>query len=542
MEAEGQWQISERVVKEIWWSMVFIVACSMIIIYEKLWLRPQRIRSMLQKQGIKGPKPSFPFGNISEMQQVHQQAPVSIENLDDWLHSLFPYFHKWKQLYGSIFLYSTGIKQHLYVGIPELIKGIGLHKSLDLGRPSYLTKPLKPMLGEGILRANGVHWTFQRNLLAPEFFLTKIKNMVDLMEESTMEIIRKWESYIRESEGGIAELVIDGDLKVLTADVISKACFGSSYAQGNLIFAKLATMQSALARPSILFGFLNIRFLPTKENKETWKLQKEVDSLILKVIKDREAENQKSSTNENQKDLLNIILEGAANATNNGEKGIFKAGYNVNQLILDICKNIYFAGSESSAIAVSWTLMLLALHPHWQQRVRSEIMETYGNMLPHSFHDMDKLRKLKALTMVIQESLRLYGPAVTASREVLAEMKLGEHVLPKGINMWLFIPSLHRDTDNWGPDAREFNPERFASGVSAACKYPQAYIPFGLGSRICLGQNFALLEIKIVLSLLLTNFSFSLSPNYCHCPVYKMLLMPKYGVRLLVSKVNNTFP
>lgn len=345
--------------------------------------------------------------------------------------------------------------------------------------------------------------------------------------------------HITESNRGIAELVIDGDMKALTADVVSKACFGSTYEQGNLIFAKLATMQTALSKPSILFGFLNLRFLPTKENKELWKLQEEVETIILKVIEDHEAENQKSRTQGNQKDLLQIILEGAASATADGSgKGIFGHQYNINQLILDICKNIYFAGSESTALAIIWTLLLLALHPDWQQRVRSEIMETYASMLPHSFHDMDKLRKLKALTMVIQESLRLYGPAVIGTREVLSEMKLGEHVLPKGINMWWFIPSLHRDTDNWGPDAREFKPERFSGGVSAACKYPHAYVPFGLGSRICLGQNFAMLEIKEVLCLLLSKLSFHVSPNYRHCPVYRMLLMPKYGVKLLVSKVH----
>lgn len=139
--------------------------------------------------------------------------------------------------------------------------------------------------------------------------------------------------------------------------------------------------------------------------------------------------------------------------------------------------------------------------------------------------------------MVIQESLRLYGPGVTTSREVLADMKLGELVLPKGVYIWFFLPALHRDPDNWGPDASEFKPERFAAGVSAACKHPQAYIPFGVGSRICLGQNFSMIEMKVTLSLLLYNFSYSVSPNYQHCPMYRMILMPKHGVRLLVSKV-----
>ncbi|KAG4992809.1 hypothetical protein JHK87_026266 [Glycine soja] len=413
MEAEGQWQISER---EICWSVAFIAAWSIIILlYLKLWHRPQRLKSMLQKQGINGPKPSFPFGNVSEMQQINQPPSLSLEALDEWAYSLYPYFHTWKQRYGPVFMYSTGTKQHLYVEIPELIKSIG----------------------DGILMSNGPNWTFQRNLLAPEFFQSKIM-----------------------------------------------------------------------------------------ENKELWKLQKEVEMMILKVIKDREADNQKSGTHENQKDLLQIILEGAASATTDtSRKGIFRPRYNINQLILDICKNVYFAGSESTALATIWTLLLLALHPEWQQRVRSEIMETYENML----------------TMVIQESLRLYGPSTMATREVLAnEVKLGEHVLPKGINMWLFTLALHRDPDNWGPDAREFKPERFAGGVSAACKYPQVYIPFGLGSRICLGQNFAMLQMKEVLCLLLSNFSFAVSPNYCHCPVDGLLLMPKYGVRLLASKVHET--
>lgn len=141
--------------------------------------------------------------------------------------------------------------------------------------------------------------------------------------------------------------------------------------------------------------------------------------------------------------------------------------------------------------------------------------------------------------MVILESMRIYGPAVTNSRETLAEMKIGNLVLPKGLYIWMFVPLLHRDTDNWGPDATEFKPERFANGLSGACKYPQAYLPFGYGSRHCLGQNFTLTEIKIVLGLLVNNFEFKLSPNYVHCPASNFLLVPKYGVKLLVSKVDH---
>ena len=144
------------------------------------------------------------------------------------------------------------------------------------------------------------------------------------------------------------------------------------------------------------------------------------------------------------------------------------------------------------------------------------------------------------LMMVIQESIRLYGPAVITAREAFSDIKLGGFVVPKGVHIWSLIPAMHRDPENWGLDALEFKPERFAHGISKACKYPQAYIPFGYGSRLCPGQNFAMLQLKVVLSLILSNFSFTLSPDYCHSPVYKMLLTPQHGVRLLITKLQGS--
>ncbi|XP_028776302.1 cytochrome P450 714A1-like [Neltuma alba] len=535
-EEVWQWQI-----KKMAWSVTTVViSCTVLILWKKLWSKPRRIRSVLHKQGITGPTPSFLLGNLSEIQKIQSQfSNLSSSSLpDQWFHSLFPFLHQWRKQYGPIFLYSTGNKQHLYVGDPELLKELNLTRSLDLGKPSYLSKALKPMLGYGITRANGEYWSLQRNIIAPQFFLSKIQNMVDFMEESTKEIMRKWERCITESGGKIAEIVIDDDLKAITADVICKACFGSSYAQGNQIFAKLAALQVVLAKSNFLFGFTNLRFLPTKENREIWRLEKEFEKLILKVIEDRRQENQRH-VKENRKDLLQIIIDGAADA-DISRWGILKKlrrEHETKKMIVDMCSNIYFAGSESTALLVTWTLLLLAKNPHWQERLRSEILDTFPNMPPHCFQDMDKFRKLKQLTMVIQESLRLYPPGLTAPREALEDIKIGGVVVPKGTNIWVFILALHRDPEIWGEDAAKFRPERFEGGVSEACKHPQAYLPFGHGSRICVGQNFALIEAKIILCLLLSNFSFSISPNYRHFPSFKMMLMPKYGAPLLVTKL-----
>ncbi|VVA14484.1 PREDICTED: cytochrome [Prunus dulcis] len=265
----------------------------------------------------------------------------------------------------------------------------------------------------------------------------------------------------------IVDIKVDEELKTLSADIISRACFGSSYSQGNQIFAKIAILQEALSNPSLLFGFLNFSLFPTESEKKIKSLRKEVDALLLKLVRDRQKESQSGGTSE--KDLLQMILQSAANnSTDKPQQYMHKT----DQFILDNCRSIYFAGSETTALTASWTLMLLALHPEWQERVRVEIAEVYGDdddQLRQCLKDKDKLNKLKTLTMVIQESLRLYGPGVILAREALAKMKWGDFTVPEGIHRWTLIPTLHRDPENWGPDANEFKPERFANGVSEAC-------------------------------------------------------------------------
>lgn len=139
--------------------------------------------------------------------------------------------------------------------------------------------------------------------------------------------------------------------------------------------------------------------------------------------------------------------------------------------------------------------------------------------------------------MVIYESLRLYPPGPFLAREALEDFKFGDVYVPKGIGVLSSTVTLHYDPEIWGPDAHAFNPQRFANGVSQSCKHPHVYMPFGAGARICLGQHLAIAELKILLSLFLSNFSFSLSPNYRHSPIMKVILEPEYGLDLIIRKL-----
>jgi len=141
------------------------------------------------------------------------------------------------------------------------------------------------------------------------------------------------------------------------------------------------------------------------------------------------------------------------------------------------------------------------------------------------------------MSMILYEVLRLYPPAIFFDRILQKDMELGNLSLPAGVEVTMPILLLHQDSDIWGNDANEFKPERFSEGVAKATKGQVSFYPFGWGPRICIGQNFALFEAKIVLSLLLQNFSFELSPAYEHAPAVRLSLQPKERVPLIVQKL-----
>ncbi|KAI3993733.1 hypothetical protein MKX01_002746 [Papaver californicum] len=493
-------------------------------VYKVLWLNPEKLRIKLRNQGIMGPPPSFLSGNVSDMMRIKSSknqtsSSSSLSFTDDYMTSLFPHFEQWRKEYGAIFMYATGNVQHLYVGDPCLVKEISLCQTWALGKPLYLHKEIGALFGNGVVRSNGQIWAHQRKTIAPEFFIDKVKGMVGIMVDSTVPVLRSWEDEI-EKQGGIAELRVDMDLTNISADIISKACFGSSYSKGKVIFLKLRELIKAMSKTGLLVKTPVLRYLPTKNNREVRRLVKEIHKLILNVAKNRRQESIAG------KDLLQMILEGANNL---GEE-------TAEDFIVDNCKNIYIAGHETVASVATWALFFLAWHPEWQTRARDEVLQ----LVPEGcLLDGEMLHKMKIITMVVQETLRLMPPTTLIAREAFEDMQFGDIInIPKGINFWIPISTLHRNSEIWGADANEFKPERFAHGILGATKVPHAYIPFGIGPRNCLGQKFAIAELKIMISLILSKFCFSLSPNYKHSPTFTIVVVPKHGMQLLVKKLS----
>jgi cytochrome P450 family 709 len=142
------------------------------------------------------------------------------------------------------------------------------------------------------------------------------------------------------------------------------------------------------------------------------------------------------------------------------------------------------------------------------------------------------------MQMVLLETLRLYCPALFVQRKPITDITVGATKLRKDVAVVIPIPFMHRDKEVWGDDANEFNPLRFENGVTRAGKVPHALLAFAMGPRSCIGQNFAMLEAKSVLAGVLQKFSFTISPNYVHAPSDLFMLRPKYGLPIILKRLD----
>ncbi|XP_020086178.1 cytochrome P450 72A15-like isoform X2 [Ananas comosus] len=406
---------------------------------------------------------------------------------------------------------------------PELVREVLSDKSGCLQKPR---NPLARLLASGLAAYEGQKWTKHRRIINPAFHLEKLKHMMAAFSLCCDELIDRWDGLI--GGRGSGEVDVWPELQSFTGDVISRAAFGSSYREGRRIF-ELQEEQAPLVMEVLQSLYIpGYRYLPTKKNKKMMAISKEVGDILRSMIEQRVQATRKGEAKNN--DLLGLLLE--SNMTDYPDTRGYRNNMTIEEVIEE-CKLFYFAGQETTSVLLTWTIIALSMHPDWQARARDEVSQVFGKNKP----DYEGLNRLKDVTMVLHEVLRLYPPASMLIRETTKEMQVGNITFPAGVHLVLPILSMHHDAEFWGPDSTEFRPDRFGEGISKASKVQGVFFPFGRGPRICIGQGFALLEAKMALSRILQQFSFELSPSYAHAPYTAITLHPQHGAQIIFHRI-----
>ncbi|KAJ6728258.1 CYTOCHROME P450 FAMILY MEMBER [Salix koriyanagi] len=489
-----------------------------------VWFRPKRVERCLRQQGFAGKPYRVLVGDWKESSDMLKEARTKPIGLSDAiLPRVMPFLHQMVKDYGKNSFMWIGPKPRVNIMNPDQIRDVFM--KINEYQKSTQLKPLAC----GLASHKGEKWAKHRKIINPAFHQEKLKLMIPALYESCSEMINKWGEVVSIDDRP-CELDVWPYLQSLSCDAISRTSFGSNYNEGKRIFDLIKELTDltihTILRAIIIPGY---RFLPIQSNRRLKAIDKEIKASLKALINKREKA--MSAREDTKNDLLDLLLESNLSEIE-AHGNINSVGMSIEDVV-DECKIFYFAGQETTSVLLTWTMILLAQYPDWQARAREEVLQVFGNKKP----DFDGLNHLKVVTMILYEVLRLYPPIILLNRDVHEEIKLGNLLLPAGVKVSVPTILLHQDPELWGDDASEFKPERFAEGVSKATKSQVSFLPFGWGPRICIGQNFALIEAKMALAMILQHYSFELSPSYIHAPRTIITLQPQHGAPMILRKL-----
>ncbi|KAG8079513.1 hypothetical protein GUJ93_ZPchr0007g4215 [Zizania palustris] len=508
-------------------ALCLLVYASAAWAAEALWWRPRRLERHFAKHGVRGPGYRLFFGSSIELVRLMVDAssrPMQPQTSHDILPRVLAFYHHWRKLYGPMHLIWFGRTARLIVSEPELIREVLLSRAENFDR--YEAHPMICQFeGYGLSNIHGDKWARRRKVLTPAFHTENLKLIVPFVAGTVRRMADDLAERARAAAGGEAEVDVAVWFQRVPQEAITFATFGRrNYDDGSVVFKLQDELAGYAAEAHSRVFIPGYRFVPTWKNVRVWKLNWEIRKHLAKFVTELQLQSHGDGGDSAEKDghadggaVMREFMSFMAPAMSANE-------------IIEESKNFFFAGRETTVNLLTWTTVALAMHPEWQDRARREVVAVCGH---DNVPTKDHLPKLKTLGMIVNETLRLYPPAVAMIRTTKREVELGGCVVPAGTDIMIPIMAVHHDAAVWGEDAAEFNPARFAGDDDRRRRHPMAFMPFGGGSRVCIGQNMALMEAKVALAVVLQRFEFRLSPAYVHAPRVLMILNPQHGAPVI---------
>jgi cytochrome P450 len=373
-----------------------------------------------------------------------------------------------------------GKRQLFQVNHPDLIRDVLVTHDWNFIKGRGL-RSSKPVLGNGLLTSEGELHRRQRRLAQPAFHNARLSAYATTMVSCAMAARTLWVSG--------RQYAINQEMMRLTLDIVGRTLFSAD------VLNDAKDIGDSLTRALELFIALNSPvaqlIAPVRKYAErrAKRSRRELEFVLGKVIDDHRRQPDQYD------DMLSLLMS---------TRDDMSAGYMSDELLLDESLTLFLAGHETTANALTWTWYLLAQHPEIEGRLYEEVSRVLDGRRP----TLEDLPRLQFTSRVFREVLRLYPPAWIMAREAVTAYRLGPFDVPPGATLFLSPYATQRDPRFW-KDAEQFEPDRWLEEVSAG-RPRFAFYPFGAGSRVCIGEHFAMIEGILLIAVIAQEWKLEL--------------------------------
>ncbi len=405
-------------------------------------------------------------------------------------------------------LFRLGPLPTILFNAPHLLQAVLVERGAAFGKTSVVLRALHRVAGENLLTLEGDAHRRHRKLMAPAFTPRHIASYAQTMVAYAERAQRDW------ADGAVIDLAKEST--ALAMGIAGKTLFDVD------VFDQTDELAAAIANNMAYINYVIGHFVtpplwwPTPRHRHARATIALVNRRVGAMIAERRA----AADLDRRTDLLSLLVR------TQDEDGASLS----DREVFDEAVTVFVAGHETTAKTLCWALYELARQPQIQARVQAEIDAAVPGRCP----TLADLPRLPYTLQVIKETLRLYPPVYVISRQALAETSVDGYRVPKGALVFLSVYTMHRRPDLYArPET--FEPERFSpAGEQALPRH--AYLPFGAGAHVCIGNHFALMELHLALATWLQRHEVALVPGQTVVPTPAFVLQPGGPIRAVVRR------
>ena len=401
----------------------------------------------------------------------------------------------------------------LLVNDPALVRQVMVDELDAFPKNDLFVGALAPLIGEGVFISSGETWRHQRRMIEPAFSHMHLRRAFAHMDAA----VTDFEARLDDKADGGAPFSLDAAMTHLTADIMYRAIFSNSLESraAQEVFEAFGQFQESVANVQILRLILGKPWAKVRQPATAQAACDRIRGLLRRLIAAR-----LEMRSGGEDDIAGDII-----AARHPESG---RGFDLEELV-DQIGVFFLAGHETTASTVTWALFILSQRPEMAARARAEIDAVVGD----GPLDLEAAKRLVFLRAVLKETLRLYPPGAFLPRVALRPMEIGGHRVPRGGMVMIAPWIIHRHRRLWDePD--HFDPDRFL-GAREKAQTQGAYLPFGVGPRVCIGGAFALTEGTLILARLLRRYRIEVTNAEKVRPVVRLTTRPAIDIQVRVA-------